>query len=87
MDEVRLGDEILTASKSQKKWTKLYNWGHREPAASAEFLVFTMSDGQVLKISKNHLIFVADQAQIGGKVAKMAGQVCIGMYIDLNICG
>lgn len=78
IDELLPGEDILTSSvqRGTTKWTQFYTWGHREPETKAEFLVITVSGGNHLKISRNHLIFVS---KVGGKVAKTAQEVCKGI--------
>jgi hypothetical protein len=93
LDEVEAAEEFLTLKKSnaniQKEiWTKFYTWGHVERDTLAEFIKFKVGqDGnglnKELKISSEHLIFVADNKDGRNKVAKKAGQLCVGMKLQL----
>jgi len=75
LDEVQPGDEILTLSRKSgtPKWTLFYTWGHREVNAAAEFVVLKLSNGTLLKISREHLLFV--EGAKGAKVPQPAGTV------------
>jgi len=76
IEELSPLDKVLTSSRrSGQKWTTFYTWGHREVERDAEFVVLKVENGNELPISSEHLVFVSAE---NGKVAKKAGQVCIG---------
>jgi hypothetical protein len=75
LDELKVSQEILTCKKNGglQKWTQFYLWGHVERDFVAEFIRFKFDeDGLELKISNQHLLFVADKDG-RKKIAKKAG--------------
>jgi hypothetical protein len=82
LDELKIGEELLTLCKREKEWTQFYSWGHVERDTVAEFIRFKFGqcqgrEGLELIMTSEHLLFVADKNG-KNKIVKKAGQVCIG---------
>uniref|UniRef100_A0A914WP11 Hint domain-containing protein n=1 Tax=Plectus sambesii TaxID=2011161 RepID=A0A914WP11_9BILA len=59
MDELKIGDEILsTAFGQQAVFVSVESFLHRLPHTKTQFLRIETSDGSVIKLTKQHIIFV-----------------------------
>uniref|UniRef100_A0A914RB27 Uncharacterized protein n=1 Tax=Panagrolaimus davidi TaxID=227884 RepID=A0A914RB27_9BILA len=59
MDELTVGEWILSGDSNggELGHSKVNSWIHKKPNQVAEFLMFTLENGQTLKITKKHYIY------------------------------
>uniref|UniRef100_A0AC34FM20 Hint domain-containing protein n=1 Tax=Panagrolaimus sp. ES5 TaxID=591445 RepID=A0AC34FM20_9BILA len=62
MDEIKVGEWIKSgdSTNGETGYSKVNSWIHRKPDFDAEFLKFSLENGQELKISKKHFIYKGD---------------------------
>jgi len=75
MDQLQIGDEVLTADGS---YSKVYSFGHFSPKTKTSFLqIRTDSMDYPLEISLEHLIYVQDKATKTTRLVS-AGELKVG---------
>uniref|UniRef100_A0AC34FAH3 Ig-like domain-containing protein n=1 Tax=Panagrolaimus sp. ES5 TaxID=591445 RepID=A0AC34FAH3_9BILA len=59
MDELKVGEWILSGDSrsGEMGYSKVASWIHKKPDLMAEFLKFSLENGQELKITKKHFIY------------------------------
>uniref|UniRef100_A0A914CAK6 Hint domain-containing protein n=1 Tax=Acrobeloides nanus TaxID=290746 RepID=A0A914CAK6_9BILA len=57
MNELEVGDWVLTVNDLETIYTPIESWTHRMPNEAQEFLQFTLEDGRKLKITSKHFIY------------------------------
>uniref|UniRef100_A0A914W6F2 Hint domain-containing protein n=1 Tax=Plectus sambesii TaxID=2011161 RepID=A0A914W6F2_9BILA len=74
MDELKIGDEILsTAFGPQAVFVSVESFLHRIPHTKTQFVRIETSDGSVIKLTKQHIIFVIKRIK-GNKGEFLAAQ-------------
>uniref|UniRef100_A0A915D2K5 Uncharacterized protein n=1 Tax=Ditylenchus dipsaci TaxID=166011 RepID=A0A915D2K5_9BILA len=57
MDELKIGEWVLSANRTQLVYTVVESWIHRVPQQLAEFQKIEMDDGKVVKLTAKHFIY------------------------------
>uniref|UniRef100_A0A8R1HZB1 HintN domain-containing protein n=2 Tax=Caenorhabditis japonica TaxID=281687 RepID=A0A8R1HZB1_CAEJA len=57
MDEIDIGDYVLTADLEKTYFTPITLWIHREPAKIEEFLTIRTEFGKMLRLTPRHFLF------------------------------
>uniref|UniRef100_A0AC35GFM8 Hint domain-containing protein n=1 Tax=Panagrolaimus sp. PS1159 TaxID=55785 RepID=A0AC35GFM8_9BILA len=60
MDELKIGDWVLSGGEGKMGFSKIVSWLHRMPNVRFEFLKLTLENGKSLKITKKHFIYKFD---------------------------
>uniref|UniRef100_A0A914PE59 Hint domain-containing protein n=1 Tax=Panagrolaimus davidi TaxID=227884 RepID=A0A914PE59_9BILA len=60
MNELELGDWVLSAGDKRMGYNKVISWLHRMPNLTEEFLKITLENGKAIKITKKHFIYKID---------------------------
>ncbi|PAV77179.1 hypothetical protein WR25_20735 [Diploscapter pachys] len=58
MDEVEIGDFILTANRTHIYFTPIIMWLHKEPEANASFITIVTEFGKALRLTDKHLMYM-----------------------------
>jgi len=83
MKDLRIGDEVLVADS---KYEPVYSFGHYKPKAAVEMLQITTSNKSTVRLSRDHLIYVASRntttiparhVRIGDQLVNTVGDVII----------
>jgi len=65
MKDLKIGDSILVRDEpNDKKYERVYSFGHRSDSIPTEFLSIQTTDGAALELTKDHLIFVEEGMSI-----------------------
>lgn len=82
MHELKLGDEVLTATSKNGAITyeQVYSFGHRNEVVSTEFLQFLPSK---LELTPNHLVFKKDQkAPVPASMIQIGDELMNGQVVS-----
>uniref|UniRef100_A0A914PHX3 Hint domain-containing protein n=1 Tax=Panagrolaimus davidi TaxID=227884 RepID=A0A914PHX3_9BILA len=60
MNELKIGDWVLSGGQGKMGFSKIVSWLHRMPNVKFEFLKLTLENGKSLKITKKHFIYKFD---------------------------
>ncbi|PAV64549.1 hypothetical protein WR25_01648 [Diploscapter pachys] len=58
IDEVEVGDFILTANKTHVYFTPILMWLHKEPEVNASFITIITEFGKALRLTGKHLMYM-----------------------------
>ncbi|CAJ0565638.1 unnamed protein product, partial [Mesorhabditis spiculigera] len=60
MDELRVGEQVLTAEQNTTTFTRVDSWLHRLPSTTAYFVQLRTQDEKTLKLTPQHFIYRVD---------------------------
>ncbi|PAV65245.1 hypothetical protein WR25_06649 [Diploscapter pachys] len=60
MDEIEVGDFILTANKTHIYFTPIIMWLHKEPEVNASFITIITEFGKALRLTDKHLMYMTE---------------------------
>ncbi|CAI5443418.1 unnamed protein product [Caenorhabditis angaria] len=60
MEELRIGDKVLTQDSGKMVYTKVTNWLHRLPETKAAFIKLETEDGKIIELTPQHFIYKSD---------------------------
>uniref|UniRef100_A0AC34FQ49 Hint domain-containing protein n=1 Tax=Panagrolaimus sp. ES5 TaxID=591445 RepID=A0AC34FQ49_9BILA len=60
MDELEIGEWILTAGDNRIGYSRVISWLHRMPNIKSEFVKISLENGRSLKLTKKHFIYKID---------------------------
>ncbi|PAV78065.1 hypothetical protein WR25_21303 [Diploscapter pachys] len=58
MDEIDIGDFVLTANKTHIYFTPIIMWLHKEPEVNASFITIITEFGKALRLTDKHLMYM-----------------------------
>jgi hypothetical protein len=78
MRNLQVGDTINTG---EGQWELVLGWYDFEPFSEREFIILTITSGQQMCLTTNHLIFTSTSLEVSTMKLLQAGRVLSGMYV------
>mmetsp|Transcript_12355 Transcript_12355/g.18987 ORF Transcript_12355/g.18987 Transcript_12355/m.18987 type:complete len:1001 (+) Transcript_12355:197-3199(+) len=76
MDELRVGDYVLTGNKNGQ-YERIYSFGHKSADRTGDYLELTTSSSKKLTLSAQHLVYERDQGFIPASAIKIGHTVIL----------